>query len=586
MSAQPLLLTAVCIMVEASGWQRLLPECARSRSLGNVVILQKSNHSPPVVHRQNILQARKSSQRLNHGHGPFHQKSPALCQRPVSGGSSSAPDIGAAVATSKSTDFDENTATALLLGLAWPVGDLEVLDLVGKYSIEDEDFFQNLKASEAGGLDDKHSQSGDEEEFESEDSAKDNEEPECDEDVIDIPLHVPVNSVLDTLTVKSDISWDAFCHKIAKAMEISLEDLSIAYKFSADAKTDSLCKLDSAHNLFQLLGDASEELSGATGRSQKKKFVVNIVDIWLPEVSKGESKKGTLTGSKTKRGKVDDEDSDGGGKPADAVNWDDDTDVAKLPPPKIVVGLQMKYACAQHQGCCFVMKNGDHHKIPLSDISHWVFMIVWNKFPNEYNLRKPPPVLKIEDHDTQRRQADPVSVVKQLKTASSSPANGIQLVPEHVHQGPANILMQPPAYHHAPHLFNIPQPIVPHPFYNYLLPVPTDLDLDIAQAIDADNPALYPLIPDWLQELDRGPWGNNRAFARDSIIDYFHGFGYKHLFKIIDPTLAITDKILEWCPDVSVGTAKLLETYARKDCEVLKVEQMQHLRHKRRWSYY
>ncbi|KAG2061325.1 hypothetical protein BDR06DRAFT_966316 [Suillus hirtellus] len=556
----------------------------------------------------------------------------------VPGGSSSAPDIGAAVATLKSTDFDENTATALLLGLAWPVGDLEVPDPVGKYSIEDEDFFQNLKASEAGGLDDEYSQSGDEEEFESEDSAEDNEEPESDEDVIDIPLHVPVNGVLDTLTVKSNISWDAFHRKIAKAMEISLEDLSIAYKFSTDAKTDSPHKLDSARNLFQLLGDASEELSGATGRSRKKKFMVDIVDIQLPEVSKGESKKGTLTSSKTKarankRGKADDEDSDGGGKPADAVNWDDDTDVAKLPPPKIVVGLQMKYACAQHQGCCFVMKNGDHHKIPLSDISHWVFMIVWNKFPNEYNLRKPPPVLKIEDHDAQRRQADPVSVVKQLKTALSSPANGIQPVPEHVHQGPANILMQLPAYHHAPHLFNIPQPIVPHPFYNYLPPVPAsqlyyppqsfnpysnqnhnhfarqhhlpgpnyhthdqdhhfhrrpspDLDSDIAQAIDADNSALYPLIPDWLQELDRGPWGDNRAFARDSIINYFHGFGYKCLFEIIDPTLAIADKILEWCPDVSVGTAKLLETYARKDCEVLKAEQMQHLRHKCRRSYY
>jgi hypothetical protein len=47
--------------------------------------------------------------------------------------------------------FDENTATALLLGLAQPVGDLEVPDLVGKYSIEDEDFFQNLKESEASG---------------------------------------------------------------------------------------------------------------------------------------------------------------------------------------------------------------------------------------------------------------------------------------------------------------------------------------------------------------------------------------------------------------------------------------------------
>jgi hypothetical protein len=39
----------------------------------------------------------------------------------------------------------------LLLGLARPVGDLEVPDLVGKYSIEDKDFFQNLKESEASG---------------------------------------------------------------------------------------------------------------------------------------------------------------------------------------------------------------------------------------------------------------------------------------------------------------------------------------------------------------------------------------------------------------------------------------------------
>jgi hypothetical protein len=51
----------------------------------------------------------------------------------------------------------------------------------------------------------------------------------------------------------SNISWDAFRHKIAKAMEISLEDLSIAYKFSTDTKTDSPHKLNSAYNLLQLL---------------------------------------------------------------------------------------------------------------------------------------------------------------------------------------------------------------------------------------------------------------------------------------------------------------------------------------------
>jgi hypothetical protein len=51
----------------------------------------------------------------------------------------------------------------LLLSLAQPVGDLEVPDLVGKYSIKDEDFFQNLKESEASGSDDEHSQLGDEE---------------------------------------------------------------------------------------------------------------------------------------------------------------------------------------------------------------------------------------------------------------------------------------------------------------------------------------------------------------------------------------------------------------------------------------
>jgi hypothetical protein len=81
----------------------------------------------------------------------------------VPGGSSSTPDVGATVAASKSTDFDENTAAAaLLLGLARPVGDSEVPDPAGEYNIEEEDFFQNLKESETGGLDDEHSQLEDE----------------------------------------------------------------------------------------------------------------------------------------------------------------------------------------------------------------------------------------------------------------------------------------------------------------------------------------------------------------------------------------------------------------------------------------
>ncbi|KAG2109469.1 hypothetical protein BD769DRAFT_1392524 [Suillus cothurnatus] len=138
-----------------------------------------------------------------------------------------------------------------------PIGDLEVPDSVGRYSIENEDFFQNLKESEASGLDDEYSQLEDEEESESEDGAEDNEEPKTDEDIIDIPLHVPVNGVLDTLTITSNISWDAFHCKIAGAIEISLEDISMVYKFSTDAKMDSPHKLNSAHNLLQLFGDAS-----------------------------------------------------------------------------------------------------------------------------------------------------------------------------------------------------------------------------------------------------------------------------------------------------------------------------------------
>ncbi|KAG1732348.1 hypothetical protein EDB19DRAFT_1912073 [Suillus lakei] len=356
----------------------------RPRSPINVAILRKDDYRPPVVHRQKTLQVKELCQRLGHGRGPFHQKKPGtLSVTTASGGSSSAPEVGSAVAAtapSKPIGFDENTAAALLLGIE---------------DSTDEGFFHNLIESEAGGLDDEHGQSGDEEgeklgptaltketylicDVESEsDGVEENEEPKTDEDdVIDIPLHVPVNGVLDTLMVRSDISWDTFHHKITNAMETSLENLSISYNFSTNAKADPPCKLDSAYNLFQLLEDASKELSGAAGKSRKRKFTVDIVNIQL-EVSKGESKKGTLTGGNTKKGKADDKDSDGGGKPADAVDWDNNTDVAKLPPLKIVVGLQMKYACAQHQGCCFILKNGDHCKLPLSDISHWAFMIAW-----------------------------------------------------------------------------------------------------------------------------------------------------------------------------------------------------------------
>jgi hypothetical protein len=67
---------------------------------------------------------------------------------------------------------------------------------------------------------------------------------------------VPVNGVLDTLTITSNISWDAFHCKIAGAIEISLEDISMIYKFSTDVKMDSPHKLNSAHNLLQLFGDA------------------------------------------------------------------------------------------------------------------------------------------------------------------------------------------------------------------------------------------------------------------------------------------------------------------------------------------
>jgi hypothetical protein len=74
----------------------------------------------------------------------------------------------------------------------------------------------------------------------------------------------------------SDISWNAFHCKIAKAMEISLEDLSIAYKFSTDAKTDSPHKLDSAYNLLQLLWDA-RQASVISSRSSSR-YISQLLD--------------------------------------------------------------------------------------------------------------------------------------------------------------------------------------------------------------------------------------------------------------------------------------------------------------------
>jgi len=95
------------------------------------------------------------------------------------------------------------------------------------------------------------------------------------------------------------------------------------------------------------------------------------------------------------------------------------------------------------------------------------------------------------------------------------------------------------------------------------------------------NPALYPLLSNWLHELDnsvRGTDGHNFS----QYITNFSDNQIHRISEITNPDLFSREDLLLVCPGMKLGTANALLTYARDDVKAI---QQMHMAAQREFNY-
>jgi len=78
-------------------------------------------------------------------------------------------------------------------------------------------------------------------------------------------------------------------------------------------------------------------------------------------------------------------------------------------------------------------------------------------------------------------------------------------------------------------------------------------------------PTNYPLIIDWLKTLDSGSRADGQGFTQFG--EGLRQNGYLRLYQLADEG---PKELVELCPGMTIGLAKLILKYAAKDCQDIK----------------
>jgi hypothetical protein len=105
--------------------------------------------------------------------------------------------------------------------------------------------------------------------------------------VFDIPFAVPYDGAMDTVVIKSNISWSDLRFQLAEAMVKPASQLNLGYKFSTDARNMAPNHLANGVHLLELVEGAKDGLeavarvkknSRAAGKKAKP-FKMEITDL-------------------------------------------------------------------------------------------------------------------------------------------------------------------------------------------------------------------------------------------------------------------------------------------------------------------
>ncbi|EMD30562.1 hypothetical protein CERSUDRAFT_78744 [Gelatoporia subvermispora B] len=96
------------------------------------------------------------------------------------------------------------------------------------------------------------------------------------ETVFELPFEVPVGQFVDTISVRSNMSWTRLQLDLADKMDLPYNGLTLGYKFSSDRQSQRPRLLDTASHFLALISNARQQLEG---NGKRKRLVISIINL-------------------------------------------------------------------------------------------------------------------------------------------------------------------------------------------------------------------------------------------------------------------------------------------------------------------
>ncbi|KAF7319703.1 hypothetical protein MKEN_00752000 [Mycena kentingensis (nom. inval.)] len=401
--------------------------------------------------------------------------------------------------------------------------------------------------------------------FEEEDDDDEEEEESLGPLDVVIPLQ---NKEVDDHEVPLDTEWTDFLEIVAESLDIRTSSVQMAYKLSTEKAGDAPHALGTEKQYKRLIKAATEELRRraalAPSKQPKTAYKVLIIDkreiVQGAEVEKtGKGKGSAKPASKTKkRTRVPDDD-----EPTDAADQKPTTSEEHM------AKLREALWCDKHKSLCICTKeHPEHIEVSDRDSGLWTVILAAGK---HHSYTTPPAVHRRRDTtDTRRTTTESRMVMRHAPSRGRRDDTQARSGPSRRDEEVFGGDREPPVelgaedgngdQSHGAAIDRERKQADSTDAEKAPAPVSRNRRKEVP---DFDRPTIYPMISDWLKELDADPdrGADNRNFGQ-----FTAGFtenGLHRLHELEDET-AVT-LVPMFGGAMNRGTAKVLLGYVKKD---------------------
>ncbi|KDQ10082.1 hypothetical protein BOTBODRAFT_47232 [Botryobasidium botryosum FD-172 SS1] len=364
-----------------------------------------------------------------------------------------------------------------------------------------------------------------------------------------------------------DTTFERLLRRIGQELNVDESDVRVGYRLSIDPKGTLLRRLDAklfphmVERIAQYYSDQrakvqrAKKRAGASAGSSKSKGKgkgkgkskgkgkekarvsetprIKHLTVWIESLDQVKK----VASKKRKKGDVSSGDED-----------------RKLGPDfQTISALNLSLSCEKkkHKGrACYTLPNGDCRQLTVQEVSTWAIGIKQERA----SLHTPPPELKLLEGAPAARN--------QPSSSRMQPSPPLSHTHAYLPSGYAPYFsplgIYPPWYGQPnPDALHPPSTIAPPPSNNQQSTTNAKEDSDLGD-LD-DNPARFPLIFDWLFEIELSNRSNGRNFMAHA--EAFEDLGLRRIHEI----LAFSAEELADLCHMSIGQAKLLRRLVQTD---------------------